>query len=247
MGFGANSYRQYENGDIPTVASGRLIRAAKDPEEFKKFLDDSKAILSDREYKRFSERIDEMIERKKGTVGEDWFYQQIFSLSKPSEFTGYKTPSLERIASVIAFFSENVPDLWKTKLNKLLFYADFLNYRRTGYSITGLSYRAIPFGPVPSEYNKLLVKLADEAMAESTFVNFDNGSHGEKITAISKFVSDHFTDAEVKTLGDVLDKFASLSATKIVDISHKEKGWLENESKHLLISYQKYACELKAI
>jgi len=66
LGFGVNSYRQYEGGDIPTVASGRLIQAAKDPEEFKKFLDDSKAVLTDREYKRFSERVAELIDRASG-------------------------------------------------------------------------------------------------------------------------------------------------------------------------------------
>jgi len=247
LGFGVNSYRQYEGGDIPTVASGRLIQAAKDPEEFKKFLDDSKPVLTDREYKRFSERVDELIEKCKHNLWENLFTAQIFSHSKPTEFTGYRKPSLERIAMIIAFFSEHINDLWKTKLNKLLFYSDFLNYSRTGYSISGIAYRAIPFGPVPAEYDKLYIKLKDDEFARIDFVEFDNGNYGETITSIKKFEEGALTDAELNSLKDVIEKFATCDTNKIVKISHQEKAWLENESTHDLISYQKYAFELQAI
>lgn len=247
LGFGVNSYRQYEAGDIPTVASGRLIQAAKDPEEFKKFLDDSRAILTDKEYRRFSERVDGLIEKNKNNVWESLFIEQIFSQGKPTEYTGYRKPSLERIAMIIAYFSEHINDLWKTKLNKLLFYSDFLNYRRTGYSISGIAYRAIPFGPVPAEYDKLYVKLKDDEFAKIDFVEFENGNYGETIKAIKKFEDDAFTENELATLKDIVVKFAPCNASKIVSISHKEKAWRENEPGHELISYQKYAFELQAI
>jgi putative zinc finger/helix-turn-helix YgiT family protein len=246
LGFGVNSYRQYEAGDIPTVASGRLIQAARDPKEFKNFLNDSKAVLTDREYKRFSERVDELIEKNRDNVWENLFTEQIFSHSKPTEFTGYRKPSLDRIAMIIAFFSGHITDLWKTKLNKLLFYSDFLNYRRTGYSISGIAYRAIPFGPVPAEYEKLYVKLADDEFANIDLVEFDNGNYGEAITSIKKFKDDAFSKVEINTLNDIVTKFAKCNTKQIVNISHKEKAWLENEPSHELISYQKYAFELQA-
>lgn len=247
LGFGVNSYRQYESGDIPTVASGRLIQAARDPEEFKKFINDSKAVLTDREYKRFSERVDELIEAKRSKLWDTMFIEQIFNHSKPTEYTGYKKPSLDRVASMLAYFSERIPDLWKTKLNKLFFYTDFLHYRRTGYSISGIAYRAIPFGPVPAEYDKLYVKLKDDQCAAIGFVEFDNGNYGETITATRKFEPGEFTDAELNTLKDVADKFASSTTSKIVNTSHQEKAWKENKPGHDLISYQKYAFELQAI
>ncbi len=247
LGFGVNSYRQYEAGDIPTVASGRLIQAAKDPEEFKKFLDDSRAVLTDREYKRFSERVDELIEKNRDNVWEHLFTEQIFSHSKPTEYTGYRKPSLERIALIIAYFSEHVNDLWKTKLNKLLFYSDFLNYRRSGYSISGIAYRAIPFGPVPAEYDKLYVKLKDDEFANVDLIEFNDGNYGEAISAIKKFEEEAFSKVELKTLEDVVKKFANCNTKQIVGISHKEKAWIENEPGHELISYQKYAFELQAI
>jgi DNA-binding transcriptional regulator YiaG/uncharacterized phage-associated protein len=247
LGFGVNSYRQYETGDIPTVASGRLIQAAKDPGEFKKFLNASKAILTDREYKRFSQHIDGLIEEKRNKLWDHLFIEHIFNQSKPSEYTGYKTPSLEKIAMVIAYFTEHVNALWKTKLNKLLFYSDFLHYKRTGYSISGIAYRAIPLGPVPSEYDKLYVKLKDDELAKIDFVEFDDGNYGETVTAVKKFDNNAFTERELSTLQDIVGKFAVYSTSKIVHISHKEKAWLENKPKHELISYQKYAFELQGI
>ena len=36
LGFGTNSYRLYEGGEIPSVSNGRLILAVKDPGDFKK-------------------------------------------------------------------------------------------------------------------------------------------------------------------------------------------------------------------
>lgn len=247
LGFGVNSYRQYEAGDIPTVASGRLIQAAKDPEEFKKFLDASKATLSEREYHRFSERVEKLISDNRANAWDNMFIEQIFHRSTPSEFTGFKKPSLDRLAMMLAYFSVRVPELWKTKLNKLLFYADFLHYRRTGYSISGASYRAIPFGPVPAEYDKLYVKLKDDELITIDFVEFDNGNYGETVTSKQKFQEDGFVASELSCLKDVADAFASCNTSKIVRISHNENGWKENEATHGLISYQKYAFDLVAI
>src|SRR5207302_260927 len=47
----------------------------------------------------------------------------------------------------------------KTKLNKLLFYADFLAYQKTGQSITGEEYVKQPFGPVPARAEQCLRAL----------------------------------------------------------------------------------------
>lgn len=43
-------------------------------------------------------------------------------------------------------------EIFPTKLNKLMFYCDFCHYREFGLSISGLTYRALNFGPVPDHY-----------------------------------------------------------------------------------------------
>ncbi|HWA33959.1 MAG TPA: type II toxin-antitoxin system antitoxin SocA domain-containing protein [Cyclobacteriaceae bacterium] len=247
LGLGANSYRQYESGEMPTVSNGRLIQAAKDPEEFKKFIDASRAVLSPKEHDKFLNRANELIEASRKNPFEKLFEEQIFVYSKPSEFTGYRSPSIEKIAHTISYFCVNVKDLWKTKLNKLLFYSDFLNYKRTGFSVSGMAYRAIQLGPVPSEYDKLYVKLIDDKKFDVDYVPFDNGYVGEGLRNRIDFNKDLFTPGELNVLNEVAKKFKSKTSTEIIELSHKEKAWLENEKKHEIISYQKYAFDLNAL
>jgi uncharacterized phage-associated protein len=57
----------------------------------------------------------------------------------------------ERLYEALDFFSRNVKYAGKVKLFKLLFYLDLLVFRRTGRTVTGLTYQAWPKGPVPAE------------------------------------------------------------------------------------------------
>ena len=46
--------------------------------------------------------------------------------------------------------------IMKTKLLKELFYIDFLYYKKSCISITGLEYAKLPYGPVPEDFDLLL-------------------------------------------------------------------------------------------
>lgn len=67
-----------------------------------------------------------------------------------SEFSGFRKPSFERLSEMVVFFSHTLPS-YKTKMNKLLFYADFLAFRESGLSISVATCKAIPYGPVPEK------------------------------------------------------------------------------------------------
>ena len=53
---------------------------------------------------------------------------------------------------MIAHIASSESDIYKTKLNKLLFYSDFINYYLNGTSISGAKYVHLPYGPVPDSY-----------------------------------------------------------------------------------------------
>jgi uncharacterized phage-associated protein len=132
-------------------------------------------------------------------------------------------------------------ELWKTKLNKLLFYADFCHYRKTGYSMTGIAYRAISYGPVPAEYQMLYVKLCEDQKIEISQREFASGYYGEVISPIVSFDSNAFTRKQMDILEEVANTFASKNTTETVQLSHEESAWFENEEDKKMISYQKYA------
>jgi uncharacterized phage-associated protein/DNA-binding transcriptional regulator YiaG len=246
LGLGANSYRLYETGEIPSVANGRLILAIKHPKDFIKQLEASSHILSDKDLKKFTSQAEELLEKQKKNAWNIMFSRHIFKFENANEFSGYRKPDFARIANIISYFSSRI-ELYKTKLNKLLFYSDFGNFSRTGFSMTGITYRAIKLGPVPAEYNLLYDKLGEDEFVTINQIPFENGNYGETIVGLQDFDETLFNSEEIEILDTVLKKFGGLRTTDVVELSHQEIAWIENHEDRELISYPKYAFELKNI
>lgn len=87
-----------------------------------------------------------------------------------SKFNGYKQLDINKLASVIGYFSHFVNNLYKVKLMKLLWYADSLNFRRHGRSMTGLVYKHMPYGALPIAFDEIVylptVKVIEEVIYE---------------------------------------------------------------------------------
>jgi antibiotic biosynthesis monooxygenase (ABM) superfamily enzyme len=153
LGFGTNSYRQYESGEVPSQSNARLIQLADDPHEFKKLVDLCTTIES-KVKDKLMHKIQILLEEQKNTKFEKQLENYFFEACLPNTFTGYKMPSLQKFTEMVVFFTEKLQP-WKTKLNKLLFYADFAMHKQSGYSISGVQYKAIPMGPVPNNFNSI--------------------------------------------------------------------------------------------
>lgn len=241
LGLGTNAYRLYEYGEIPSVSNGRLILSIKDPSAFIRQVKASSHILSKKEVNKLILKAEHIISENTKHTWDLLFIDQIFENQAPSEFNGYRRPDLEKISGMISFFDSNISGLYKTKLNKLLFYADFLSYSRTGYAISGISYRAIQFGPVPSQYQKMYIKLCDDGKLTVEQIEVGNGNYGELISSKDTFNQTSFTESESKTLRDVCDIYGKMQTTELVNASHLEKGWLDNEGSKSYISFQESA------
>jgi putative zinc finger/helix-turn-helix YgiT family protein len=238
LGFGPNTYRLYEAGDIPSISNGRLILSINQPEEFIRQVDASSHILTAKEVTKLREyaRVIEQQER-----ADIWYRTFVMN---PTEFSGYKALNLEKIGNVISYLDKM--ELFKTKLNKLLFYVDFYMYQHVGYSITGIEYRAIPYGPVPKDYDHLYLKLQEESRISIVEVAFDNGNYGELIKSTLEVDNEALSETEVAVLDKVIDTFKWNTTKEIVEISHKEAAWKDNKDDRKIISYQKYAFGLNA-
>lgn len=244
LGLGTNTYRLYENGEMPSVSNGRLISTIEKPASFLSQVEASIHFLSEKEINKLTNHVKKIQEQENKELWETMFEEKIFHDHKPSEYNGYKSPDLSKIAKVISYFSNEL-DTYKTKVNKLLFYCDFLMYKRTAHSMTGITYKAIPYGPVPAEYDKMYIKLCDDERINITQIAFKDGNYGEKIVGKEDDMDD-FSTMELEVLSSVLKHFKKSTTKEVVDISHEEPAWIENEPARELISYQKYAFDLKA-
>jgi putative zinc finger/helix-turn-helix YgiT family protein len=237
LGFGINVYRKYESGEIPNSSNARLIQLAQDPKEFKKLVELSNT-LGPKERDRVMKRIEDLLVKD---LFDFDLTTYLMGDPKADEQTGYRKPSLERFTEMVVFFThEAQPSLWKTKINKMLFYADFLNFKKEVQSISGCRYRAINMGPVPNNFNSLFDYIAENDHIDITTTSFPNGSIGEQFKPNPKRAFDEtkLTKVEIETLKEVVSKFKKAKTPEIIEISHKEEVWKKNfDGGRKLISY----------
>ena len=243
LGFGTNSYRQYESGEVPSQSNARLIQLADDPHEFKKLVDLCNT-LETKVKDKLLHKIQIVLEEQKTTKFEKQLENYFFEACLPNTFTGYKMPGLHKFTEMVVFFTARLQP-WKTKLNKLLFYADFVMYKQSGFSISGVQYRAIPMGPVPNNFNSLFEYLAKNDDVEIFYTTFPDGGTGEQFipNAERKFNSELFAEDEIVIMENIAERFKNTSTNEIIEISHNEKAWKENKDEKKLIDY-KYSFDL---
>ncbi len=244
LGFGINSYRNYESGEVPTQANARLIQLASDPEKFKDLVELSDGIDGNAREK-LNRRIDHLIDQEKENFFSIELRDYLMGENAPNELTGFRKPDINRLTEIVVFFSERLMP-FTTKLNKLLFYADFLAFKLSCQSITGARYRAIDRGPVPNNFHGIFDHMARNNHVIVNHVVFENGYEGEQFTThpTRPFNPDTFTEKELRILEKVADAFKETTTSQIIEISHKEKAWIENQVNKNLISYKDYAFDL---
>lgn len=115
-----------------------------------------------------------------------------------------------------------------------MFYADFIHYKRHGYGITGLSYRALQYG-VPESWGTVYGTMSGISMEE--FV-YPSGQSGIQLEINAEADYSALDEKEIATVETVCKLFADMNAGEISETSHKEKAWIANHQTRAEISYQ---------
>lgn len=111
-----------------------------------------------------------------------------------------------------------------TKLNKVLFFADFTHVRRHGTPITGAEYQHLPFGPAPRRLlpiRSALVESGEAELVEEEFL----GRRQHRLAARRPADLSAFSADELATIDSVLDDLAGMTATQVSTLSHEEAAW----------------------
>lgn len=160
----------------------------------------------------------------------------------PNEYNGYTKLSREKIYNVILFLADNT--ILKTKLLKEMFYIDFIYYKNTCQSLTGLEYSKLPFGPVPDQFEDILDDCLKNNIIDYNF-SINNDYERYDIKAKKKINERVFDKDELQLLYLVKNKFKKYSSKEIVDFSHNEKAF--TATKYFdKISYD-YAFDINSI
>lgn len=232
LGFGENQWRKYEQEDIPNVSNGRVIRSAMNPKVMMDFVESARGVLTEKEYEIAKIKVQAVIDKREDWRIQEYETKRVFAYGRGVE-NGFAQVSLERLKNVMLYVLEHCEDVWTTKMNKLLFYIDFLSYRERGMAISGLSYRAIEFGPVPERWERVYSQF-DEIRQEVRAI----GEHeGQMLIASKKTDESMFSAEELMLMRSVCDKLGKCSSRQVSELSHQEKAWIDCHDTHQMIPY----------
>ena len=111
-----------------------------------------------------------------------------------------------------------------TKLNKVLFFADFAHVRRTGSPITGAEYQKLSHGPAPRRLKPIrdsLVERGDAEISKEDFLGYSVHRLIPKRAADTSV----FSPVEMATIDKVIEDLRGLNARQVSDLSHEEAVW----------------------
>jgi putative zinc finger/helix-turn-helix YgiT family protein len=231
LAWGGATLSRYENGALQDGTHEKALRLAMEPRNLLALIESTPDALPHAKRERL---INELRAQEQEAYSLSRVYEERFGRYDADIMSGYRNLDLAKLYNAVLFFCRG--GIFKTVLNKLLFYADFLHFKEYSVSITGARYVHVPFGPAPDNYAHYFATLVDDGMLSIEEVEYDKGISGEKYTAEKKPDLNIFSDSELKVLTSVKDKYGKLSATAISKRSHKEKGYLETTNSNL-ISY----------
>ncbi|MCW8935168.1 MAG: DUF4065 domain-containing protein [Gammaproteobacteria bacterium] len=237
IGWGGATISRYENGALQIESHEKILHLVMEPRNLCRLVEESPEALSDKKYNR-------LIKELKAVEDESCSFEMVFQDKlgnyEPDEFSGFSRFSLTKIFNAILYLSKD--GILKTKLNKLLFYADFKHFKEYSNSITGVRYVHLPYGPVPDNYGYYSEKLVNENLLVTEEVFFGDYSGIKYVSNVSADFS-VFSDSEIKVLAMVKEYFEDFSSSRIKDFSHDEKAYRET-SDNQKISYA-HASDLK--
>jgi putative zinc finger/helix-turn-helix YgiT family protein len=238
LGFGGATLSRYENGALQDEAHDNLMRLIMAPENLLAEVNRKSQALSAEKLHALIHQLNDEI----GGVELTTYLRRRSGYNAKNIYNGLKDIDINRLLNAVKLLCYQTT-VYKTKLNKLLFYADFKHFKQHGASITGLCYAHIPYGPVPDQFEFIFEKLIeiDPALVREEDAALDCSA--EYFRCEAEPDKSVFSLTELEVLIQVKDFFRAFSAREIKDYSHEEEGYKQTRNSEL-ISYA-FAAQLR--
>lgn len=140
----------------------------------------------------------------------------------------FERPKFHNLMLYLAHMSREDPHFGAVKLNKMMYYADFIAFFRLGKPITGAKYQKLSEGPAPRELlreRNYLIDVGDAVLEHRPYFRYVQ----QRLVPIACDWSrwtDEFSDEEMQIISEVLDAMKSMTAREASEASHREVGWI---------------------
>ncbi len=223
LGWGEITLHRYESGSLQDAAHDAQLRMAECPENVRLLLQANGDRLTARQRAVVERRLDEVRAEEDSHECDDEDYERLLVRESTAAYESDAPLSLRKTMEMILFFCQ-LPNMFVTKLAKLMFYADFLHQKEHTTPITGLAYSHLPRGPVPEHYERIRADVIESALVEVEERCGDDWS-GEVLVANRAPRLDVFSEDELRVLACVADRLGSMTSKAVCDLSHAEKAY----------------------
>lgn len=213
LGWGEVTLARYESGSLQSLSHDQSLRLAEDPSHVRQLLARNAHRLTSRQLEDLDAHLNQLSPE----------HEDLLVREGAARYGA--RPGVAKLREMAVFFAGH-RDTWRTKLNKLLFYADFLHFNRHGVAISGARYVNMQFGPVPADFYTLQASLVDDTSLDERPSTAGDCS-GTVFVANRPFDRSLFSADELQTLDDVARAFDGWSASQISEYSHSEPAWSE--------------------
>lgn len=134
------------------------------------------------------------------------------------------------------------PSHGSIKLNKVLFFSDFLHYAAHGVPITGAQYVKHPLGPAPRGLVRIQQDLIDNK--DAAMVILQSGAQAQKMLfPLREPDLSLFVGTETAQVERVLADLADHTAKQVSDLSHDFPGWQFARNRHVIPYEAVFLCD----
>ena len=220
LGWGRATITRYENHQVQDRSNDNVLRKInEDPKWFLEMLNLAKVRISDRAFDKYYHQANELFKKKRNQYLVDSI-QAIYVDYGDEIITGKARLNLAKVVEMINYLASRVDNLHKVKLAKMLWFADYLHYKRNNIAISGLVYSSLPMGAVPEGFDHIV--LLDG-------VKFDTLWYGEnvayKFRPNTEIEIKELTKIEIETLDDIILQYGDLRTSEIVMEMHEEDAY----------------------
>lgn len=153
-----------------------------------------------------------------------------------SLFDGYRPFSKTKMAAMIEYLTGKGNHVYKTSLNKLLFYSDLSFFYLRSHGISGAVYHNRPYGPVADPAGPVLNELITDGRVKVV----PRTQTLEAVTPATR-ATEPLTAEEKKVLDWVADTYGHMSASEISSLSHREMAYKYTEpNEPIAYAYGKF-------
>ncbi|HEY3317076.1 MAG TPA: type II TA system antitoxin MqsA family protein [Coriobacteriia bacterium] len=232
LGWGEVTLHRYESGSLQDPAHDATLRLATRPENVKLLFEANGNRLPPQQRAILEQRLESLLDGSCVCEAVGLYVPRVTTVV--DQFTGFRGFSSEKLREMIVFFCKS-QRTYKTKLNKLMFYADFLHFRKFTVSISGSPYLHLQHGPVPEHYDIVQASLVEDGSLVEHEVDFREYG-GSYFTIGREPDLSLFSDEELASLEFVCSHFASWTSKGLRDYSHEEDAYKSTQYRET-ISY----------